>query len=196
MQQGLDQLGPARKPSSAAHGRLILLAQDRALTDRTAQRHLPGASLWGAQGDNGAQDLGNHIAGPSYPDRIAHPQILAVHLVFIVQGGVGDHHPAHAHWREPGHRGKHPGAAHLHIDTEQPRTGLFGGEFIGQGKPRGARDKARLCLMGKRLQLYHYPIDFKCQAMPVVLGLGRKRPDLGQAGMGKPPVTDRKAQLG
>ena len=99
-------------------------------------RHVPHGRAFRAQGQHGAQHLGDDVARLAHDDRVAHAHVLAVHLVLVVQrrarhGGAGHHHGI-----QLGHRGEHAGAAHLHGDVAQDGGLLFGRELERDGPAR------------------------------------------------------------
>ena len=62
--------------------------------------------------------LRDHVAGALDDHGIAEPDVLALDVVFVVQGGAGDHDAADGDRLERGHRCERAGAPHLHRDPD------------------------------------------------------------------------------
>ena len=107
----------------------------------------------------GPSDLRDHIAGALDDDGVADADVLAGDLVGVVQGGVAHHHAAHGDGLQPRHGGDRAGAAHLQVDGLQHGAGLLGGELVGDGPARRARDKAQPPLPVQPVDLVDHAVD-------------------------------------
>ena len=83
-----------------------------------------------------AGNLGNDFPAFLHIHPVAFVDIQGANLVFVHQCGPFDHSAAQEHGLQIGHRGNGAGAAHLVINAQDGRAGLFGLEFIGN-RPAG-----------------------------------------------------------
>ena len=155
--QSMEMQRYATSPSSRMTGESQLGA---------ALRHVPHGRSFRAQGQHGAQHLGDDVARLAHDDRVAHAHVLAVHLVLVVQrrarhGGAGHHHGI-----QLGHRGEHAGAAHLHGDVAQDGGLLFGRELERDGPARRAGCVSHGLLLHERTHLHHHAVDLVGQIFP------------------------------
>ena len=74
-------------------------------------------------------------------------------LVFVYQRGALHHGAAQEHGLQVGHRRYRTGAAHLVVDGEDGRAGLFGLEFIRHGPTGALGGEAQLPLDGHLVDL-------------------------------------------
>ena len=104
----------------------LLLLHQRGPARRAGGGHLPLPRALRPQAEHRPDDLGDHVAGLAQHDRVARPDVLALHLVGVVQGRpldgrAGDprrlHHPERRH---------PPGAAGVDLDRDQPGVDLLG----------------------------------------------------------------------
>src|SRR4051795_6072713 len=88
MLQPLDRLRRADETAGAAACRHALLAHGEAAADRALVGKLvPRRILWPAV-EHDSDDLRNDVAGALHDYRVAPPHVLALDLVFVVQGGT------------------------------------------------------------------------------------------------------------
>ncbi len=108
----------------------------------------------------GANDLGNHVAGTPDDNPVADLQILAPDLVLIVQGGIADRDPADEHRLQARHWCELAGAPDLHLDVEQPGDDFLGGKLVRDGKARRTRGTAQQFLPVEAIHLVDDAVDF------------------------------------
>ena len=125
-------------------------------------------------------DFRNDIPGPvnlhpvAYPDVAPAPdriaaRIAASYVILVVQRGVGNDDAPHCHRRQPCHRRKRPGAAHLNVDGFQPGPGQFGGKLMRNRPAGGGRAEPKAALQAKVIHLVDNAIDVIAQRGPLRL---------------------------
>jgi hypothetical protein len=127
---------------------------------RLAAEQVARRPLLGNDGD----DFRNHVTSPAHDHRIADPDILAPHLVLVVQRRVGHRDAADEDRLQPGDRRDRAGAADLDVNAEHLGQRLFGRELVGDGKTRRPRDKTELILPVEAVDLVDHAIDVVRQA--------------------------------
>ena len=85
-----------------------------------------------------ADHLRNNVARPLNDNRVAEADVFSFDFVFVVQGGVGNNHPADVDRFQISHRCQGAGAPHLNADVANGCQRLFGGEFVGNRPARRA----------------------------------------------------------
>ncbi len=124
MQQGLLALRRAEEAAAAAgHGSLLAL-DDRGMTDGAFGGELKNFRVRRPHFDPYRDHLGDHVASAAHDHGIADAHVLALELVFVMQGRVRHRDPADEHRLELRHRRQSTGAADLHLDGEH-LGGLF-----------------------------------------------------------------------
>src|SRR5690606_6077288 len=83
----------------------------------------------------------------------------ALDIVLVVEGDVFDHDAPHRHRLETRDGGQRAGAADLDIDSPDGGGCLFGGEFVGDGPARLARDETPAALQFELVDLVDDAID-------------------------------------
>ena len=105
---------------------------------RTFLRHVPGAARRGPLLFQDADHFGDDVTGALDDDVVRRPDILARHLVLVVEGGAADGDTADLDRRQPGDRGDGAGAADVDLDVLHDGLGLLGWELEGQRPARAA----------------------------------------------------------
>ena len=117
----------------------IGVAGDSGSADRADRRQAHLAGIRRTPLGQHARDLRDHIARAAHDHRVADADILAYHLVHVVQRGVAHRDAADEHRCEPRHRRERTGAADLELDIAHGRERLVGGELVGDGPARRPR---------------------------------------------------------
>ena len=102
------------------------IAKDRRSAARAGRGDFGNARLGWTQGQDGADDLGDHVAGLMDDDGVTDAHILAGKLVVVVQGRTRDDRAVDGGGIELRHGREHTGAPHLHGDagwSSSPRAG-------------------------------------------------------------------------
>ena len=165
MQQRLLALGRAKQPCGAARIDFAFQPFDFAAANGAGCGHDKWRSGSGALVCYDGYHFGDDIARAPYNDGIAHAHVFALHLVFIMQGGVGYGYAAYKHGRELGYRGELAGAAHLHVNGLHHGDLFLRGVFVRHGPARLAADKAQLLLPGEAIDLVDHAVNIKRQAV-------------------------------
>ena len=118
-----------------------------------------------APGRDGLDDLRDDVAGPLDKHRVADAQILPADLVLVVQGRTPDHGAGDLHWREQGHRGDRPGAAHLELDRFDDRGRLHRRELPGDRPARRPGGRTEALLESELVDLDHHAVDVVVEFM-------------------------------
>jgi hypothetical protein len=159
MQQRLLALRRAEQAAGAARHRFVRQSHDCRTADGAMRRNMKQGGTRLPAAGHCAHHLGDHIAGTPHHDRVAHPDVLAMELVLVVQRRVGHRHAADEHWLQPRHRRDRAGAPDLHFDRDEPRRGLLGRKLVRDREPRRARDEPQPLLIGEPVHLVDHPID-------------------------------------
>ena len=159
--------GAVKAADTAGHGLALGLDHRRAANRAGRGEGHRGGALGPALLEH-AHDLGDDIARAADHDRVPRTDILAPHLVDIMQSGVGNGDAAHLHGCEARHRGHGTRAAHVEFHRLDHRQGFHGRELIGHRPPRGAGDKAQPFLIRQVIDLEDRPIDVVVEARALV----------------------------
>src|SRR3990172_11432059 len=84
-------------PANAAVRALLRFPHYVRAANRTFFWHVPASRAWRTLLDNHTDDFGNHVAGAAHDHGIADAYVLAIELVFVVQGRVRNGHAANLH---------------------------------------------------------------------------------------------------
>ena len=103
--------------------------------------------------------LRDHVAGPAHPHRIPDPHVLAVDLVLVVKGRVGDGHPADDDRLQPRYGGQRAGSAHLHVDVGHAGECLLGRKLVCDCPSRRPRHLSDGLACPHVVQLEHHTVD-------------------------------------
>ena len=140
--------------------------------------------------------LRDDVAGALHDHGVADPDVLALDVVFVVQGGAGDHDAADGHRLERRDRREGAGATHLHRDPDHPGLRLLGGELERDRPARRAADEAQAPLVVDAIDLHDDAVDIvgQLEALcpePLVVGdhRGLVRAALGQRIDAKAPLV-------
>ena len=168
MEQPLDALRRTPALVRAAVVGLALGADERRAARRTGLRHRPAAGALLPLGEHGADDLGDHVAGPADDDGVALAHVLAPDLLLVVQGGVGDRDAAHDHGVEHRERRDLARAARVHVDVLEQGGALLGRELVGDGPPRGVAGGTELALQVDLVDLDDGAVDLPVDGVPLL----------------------------
>ena len=146
MQQRLFALRRAVQSGAAARDGFIFRFAHRRAAYRAARGQHEAVRVARTFIDDYLHDFGYDVAGPPHHHRIAHPYVLALHFVVIVQCCVGDGHSADEHRLQPRYRRQRARAADLDVDTVDHGRRLLGRKLMGKRKARCARHEAQLIL--------------------------------------------------
>src|SRR5205823_15107221 len=113
-------------------------------------------------------DLRDHIAGSADDDRIADAHVLAPHLVFVVQGRVGDRDAADEHRFQARHRRYRAGAPDLNLDGDDFGGHLFGRKLVRDCEARRPRHEAEALLLREIVDLVHDAVDLVGQRVALL----------------------------
>ncbi len=110
--------------------------------------------------------LRDDVAGALDLDPVADAQAEPGDLVAVVQGDVGDDHPADADRLQPSDRGQLAGPADLDVDRLERGLGALGGEFVGHPPARRAADRPEPVLPVEPIDLIDDPVDVVGKVRP------------------------------
>jgi hypothetical protein len=110
-------------------------------------------------------DLRDHVACALNDHRIAHPHVLAVDFVLIVERGVGDGDSTHVNRSQARHRCQRPRAPDLGLNARHDGGLLLRRELEGDGPARRAGQGAELGLVVEPVHLGHGAVDFELHAV-------------------------------
>ena len=122
---------------------------------RAVDRHLKYFFLAGSAFQDGANNLGNHVSGPFYRDPVADPDVLAVNVFYIVEGGLPDGDATHYYRLQNGIWVEAPGAAHVDADIQQSSYRLLRGKLEGDGPSGLPPHYSQGILVGEWVDLYN-----------------------------------------
>ena len=130
-----------------------LVADDRRAADRARRRHLELALGAGPLLDERPHDLGDHVAGLLEDHVVADPDVLAAHLVEVVEGGPGDGRAGDLDRAQVRHRRERPGPADVRHDVLDHGLDLLGRELVGDRPARRPADHAQPLLLVEPVDL-------------------------------------------
>ena len=110
-------------------------------------------------------DLRNHVSGAAHDHRVADPDVLAAHLVLVVQRGVGHRHAADEYRLQPGHRRDGAGTSHLHVDADDLRRHLLRRKLVRYREPRRPRHETEALLQREVVDLVDHAVDLERQSV-------------------------------
>src|SRR5262249_21267441 len=113
---------------------------------------------------NHPDNLRNDVAGALDDHRVSDAHVFPRDFVLIMQRGVLHPAAANGHRLELGDRRQRSGAADLDLDVPQDRGRLLGGEFVGDGVARRARDEAQALLQIEPVELIDDAVDVVVEA--------------------------------
>ena len=159
------------KAACTAPHRLTLRPDGLCPANRAAIRKLKGLSVCLSIAAHNPHNLRNNITGALDDHLIACTDIKAAYLIFIMQGGVGYHHPAHRYRFQPCDRGQRACAAHLNINRLQGGFHLLSGEFMGNGPTRRPAYLSQPHLQLMVIDLIDHTINIIAKAGPLFADL-------------------------
>ena len=113
----------------------------------------------GAVSQRRTHDLRYDVAGPLHDHVVARPDVFAMDVVLVMQGGSFDRDPADLDRFEDGERREHAGAAHVDLDAVQARDGGGRRELEGDRPARVVGDLAEVALQGDVVDLHDHAVD-------------------------------------
>ncbi len=154
-----DETAGAAAHDAAAGFVAVGLAHGVATADGANLGELVGRGLLGTLVEHRADDLRDDVTGALDDDGVADAHVLAADLVFVVQRGVGDDDAADVDRLEPCDGRERAGAANLDFNAAQDCGRLLGGELVGDGPTRRARDEAKAVLQIEAIDLVDDAVD-------------------------------------
>ena len=122
--------------------------------------------------DDGAEDLGDHVAGLADHHRVADEHALALDLRRVVQGGLADGRPGDLDRLHEGERGDPAGAADVDLDVEQLGGRLLRRVLVGDRPARRPRRRAEPALQRDLVDFDHHAVDFVFDVVAVLAPVG------------------------
>ena len=111
-----------------------------------------GAAFLAGHGD-GADDVGDDVAGALDFDHVADADVLAVDVLLVVEGRVLNGCAADDDRLQDGLGVEAAGASDVDDDVEEAGVGAFGGELVGDGPAGFAAGEAEGVLLGNAIDL-------------------------------------------
>ena len=166
MKHPLPQLRRAGSGVRATNVDIALLSRgERRPALRTVGGHHEFALGAVTQIDDGAEHLGDHVAGLADHHRVTDEHTLAFDLRTVVQRRQAHRGPGDA---DRGHEceRRHPaGSAHIDLDIDQRRLGLFRWVLVSHCPPGRSRGRTEAALLGKIVDLDHHTVDLMLDLM-------------------------------
>ena len=116
-----------------AAGHLPVLADELGETHGAGGRRHPGRGVRGTLVQHHPDDLGDDVAGLVDDHGVAGANVLARHLVLVVQGAALHRRAGDQHWLEQRDRRAGPGAPDVDQDVLHPGLPLLGRELVRDG---------------------------------------------------------------
>ena len=151
-----DARRAARVRAVVAH-RALVAGHGRA-AHRTRLGHLELALVPGPPLDERPDDLGDDVARLLEDHVVADPDVLAAHLVEVVERRAGDGRTRHLGRREVRDRRQRPGPPHVRDDVLDEALDLLGRVLVGDRPARCAADHAEARLLVEAVDLDHDPV--------------------------------------
>jgi len=159
-------LGRAVEPAATARDGFALDRLHFRFAYRAAGRHDEHRCGLGAEFRQASHNLRDDIAGPPHYYGIADADVLAPHLVGIMQGGVGDGDPAHENRLQPRYRSQGASTSHLHINGDDAGRRFLGRELVGDRPTWCAGDITQRRTVDQPIDLVDHAIDLVGQGLP------------------------------
>ncbi len=163
MQQRLFALGGTDESPGAARDGLVRKARDRRTALRTLRGQCERERAVRPLLRDDAHDLRYHVSRPPHDHRVADADVLAAHLVLVVQRGVGHRHAADEHGLEPCHRRDRAGAPDLDVDADHLGCHFLGGELVRDREARRPRHETEPLLQREVVELVDDAVDLEGQ---------------------------------
>src|SRR5579871_397615 len=174
MLQALDRLSGTDEAARAAPGGFALLAHGDAVAFRAAMRKVEGLAPARTLFLDDAHDLRNDIAGALDDHRVADTDVLALDLVFIVQGRAANDDAAHRDGLEIGDRRQRAASADIDEDVVDHGLRLLCREFMRDSPTRRAADEAQALLEIEVVDLVDHAVDVIGQARALLADVAMK----------------------
>ena len=158
----LDGARDARRAAQVRAAGARSVRDDGRLADRAALRRLERAQLVLAAlagGEDGADDLRDHLARSLHDHVVADQQALRLHLLRVVQRRHAHARPADHHRLEDRERRQRARAADRDLDVAQPRHRLLGRELVRRRPARLPPDNPELPLLADVVDLHDHAVD-------------------------------------
>ena len=114
-------------------------------------------------------NLGDDVTGALHDHDIALADVLAAHVVLVMQRRVADRDTSNLHRFQHGDGDKRPGAAHVDADLQQLRLGGAGSELVGHRPARIAADDPQNVLHVVIVDFDDNAVDIIVEAGPALL---------------------------
>ena len=150
--------------------RLALEPYQRALAGRAAEGEVPDRRP-GPSSADGADDLGDDVAGLANDDALTRAHVLQDHLILVVQRGEGHRRPADDHRLEHGIGRGPAGATDRDFDVEQAGGLLLRGQLAGQRPAGRSRGRASSIAEPQVIELDDDAVDVIGKLVPPPLEL-------------------------
>ena len=164
MLQRFVKLRRASIPTRTTAHCLSLRAQGRITTCRAGSRKFICYGMARALINKHFNNLRYHITCTLQDDRITNADIFADDFIFIMQGRVRDHHPAHIHRRQPRNRCQSTCPSDLNINGLQNCNSLFSREFMCNRPSRRTRHLPKASLILMAVNFIDNPVNIIWQA--------------------------------
>ena len=115
--------------------------------------------------------LGNDLAGFLDDDGIADPDVLALELIGVVQGGPFHCRARELNWFEVGHWRQLARLSDLHADAHELGDGLLGLVFEGDRPARAFAARAQPFALMEIIDLHHEAVGLKIERVPLEIAL-------------------------
>ena len=172
-----ELLGAARRAGEvrAVVADRALVADDRRPADRAGLRHLEDALGARPPLREGADDLGDDVAGLLEHHLVADPDVLAAHLVEVVEGRPGHRGAGHLRRPQVRHRRQGPRPPDVGDDVLDDRLDLLGRVLVGDRPARGAGHHAEARLLVERVDLHDDAVGLVVEVVARARASARRR---------------------
>ena len=137
----------------------------------------------------------DYLAGFLNDHRVAHANIFARDLLFVVQRRTAHGTPSNQHRFQFGHRRQRARAADLHGNGLEQGLSLFGRVLVGNRPARRLGGGTALFPQCQRIEFNDRPIGFVIQLMPIRIEFVDRRHQIIMRAAGPNPFGRGKAQL-
>ena len=133
-----------------------------------------GFVFGGRLADDRADHFGDDVARAPHDDRVAGPDVFALHVVFVVQRRHADVHAADEHRLQDRERSRASGAADADHDVAQHRRLLFGRELVRDRPARRPRRESHLLALAVVVDLHDDAVDLVTERVALRLDVARR----------------------
>src|SRR5439155_7440551 len=155
--------------AGAAVHSLAFRLDDLRPAHRAAVRHLEDSLCAGPLAHDRGDYLRNDLTRPLDEHRVADTDVLAVDVLFVVQGRKLHDDPTDLHRLEDRERVQAAGAANVNADLLQRRRRLGWRELVRDGPARLTPDVAELLVQRAVLDLDDDAVDLIVELLPLVI---------------------------